>query len=300
MIKNIFIAFTLTALLLSCKTQSTTSQGDSTPKVQATDQSSDEEKMKMLKQLYSDAYDTNNYDIRVSKLTEGSHKAEKWGFQQLKNQFEIGLFFADTGNPDTANKLVSYANKYHAGDNDPAYKVLMQAIIANWRRTPVGDQASEYMGGKEIMVDTLIQNMSRRTFDSKAKKYIPKKVEDYINSTFAYAIGNPQNKKSPEVLLSGAEMARINGKYAKALQMYNIALDNFRRYEGLDRVYLLKGFLLDNHMNDKKGAASVYRELIEKFPTSQRADDARFLLSSLDKSQEELQEMIKNAPINNK
>lgn len=109
-----------------------------------------------------------------------------------------------------------------------------------------------------------------------------------LEKSATYATTYPADSLSPIYLFKAADVARGAGEYGKAIKLWG---DMWRTYEDHPRApeaLFLQGFTYDNHLRDAYQAGRYYRNFLEKYPDHPFAEQARQLLSVLDKSPEEL------------
>ena len=114
----------------------------------------------------------------------------------------------------------------------------------------------------------------------------------FVDVAEAQALSDPCNPKSPDYLYRAGEIARSIRTLPKALGIYDWILEEYPDFIKTPTVYFLKGFILENNVEDKDGARQMYRQFIDKYPDHEMADGARFLLENLDKSDEQILEIL--------
>jgi TolA-binding protein len=83
-------------------------------------------------------------------------------------------------------------------------------------------------------------------------------------------------------------MAVFFGQFQRALTIYEQV---YQRHPDSDiggNALFMKGFTLDNHLNDYESAGQAYRSFLEEFPNHNLLPSASFLLENLGKSEEEI------------
>ena len=114
----------------------------------------------------------------------------------------------------------------------------------------------------------------------------------FVDVAEAQALSDPCNPKSPDYLYRAGEIARSLRTLPKALSIYDWILEEYPDFSKTPTVYFLKGFILENNADDKEGARKMYKEFIDKYPNHDMADDVGFLLENLDKSDEQILEIL--------
>jgi len=117
-------------------------------------------------------------------------------------------------------------------------------------------------------------------------------AQKYVDACEAYAIGLPNNEMSPEYLYRAAEMARTLKTYPKALSIFDWIEEKYPNFEKTPTTVFLKGFMLENELNNKEAARDVYNKFLTNYPKNDLVDDVQFLLDNIDKTDEEIMKMI--------
>ncbi|MDF1699287.1 MAG: hypothetical protein P1U56_25755 [Saprospiraceae bacterium] len=117
-------------------------------------------------------------------------------------------------------------------------------------------------------------------------------AQKYVDACEAFAIGFPQDTMAAEYLYRAAEMARTIKTYPKALSIFDWIEEKYPNFEKTPTTVFLKGFMLENELNNKEAAREIYNRFLENYPKDDLADDVKFLLENIDKSDEEIMKMI--------
>lgn len=135
---------------------------------------------------------------------------------------------------------------------------------------------------------TMLQRLIDQLIDPATKRINKDAAMDYINMCEMYAGVMPADNQSPEYLIKAGEMARNVSQYSRALSIYNWVIDKFPNSDRAAQALFFKGFTLDDNMNNKEEAKKFYEEFLEKYPNDDFADDTKFLLDNLGKSDDEI------------
>lgn len=142
-------------------------------------------------------------------------------------------------------------------------------------------------------LEPYIQEMAEKVFENPDKFGINKIAgQKYVDACEAYAIGYPNSDSAPEFLYRAAEIARTLKTYPKALSIFDWIEEKYPNYEKTPTTVFLKGFMLDNEFNNKEAAREVYTNFLTTYPESDLVDDVQFLLKNIDKTDEEIMQMI--------
>ncbi len=103
-----------------------------------------------------------------------------------------------------------------------------------------------------------------------------------------YVLFFPNDSVAPDYLFKAAEIATATQQYPQALIYYQNITSKYPKYKLIQESLYLQGYLLDNFLNDDAKAKLIYEEVIQKYPTSTYANDAKSAIKNLGKSDEEL------------
>lgn len=103
----------------------------------------------------------------------------------------------------------------------------------------------------------------------------------------------PKDDLSPDFLFKSAEISTSSKQFDKALNYYKQIIAQYPNYKLIQESYFLQASLLDNYMERDGQAKMVYEELIEKFPKSNYANDAKAAIANLGLTDKELIEEFK-------
>lgn len=113
-------------------------------------------------------------------------------------------------------------------------------------------------------------------------------ANDFVTGSSFFALIAPDDPQAPEYIYRAAETARTVQAFSKALQLYDWLIDHYPAYERTPQALFLKGFTLDNDLQQLEEARAVYEDFLARYPQDDFADDAQFLLDNLGKSDEEI------------
>ncbi len=125
-------------------------------------------------------------------------------------------------------------------------------------------------------------------YNEKDNKFDREKAMEYIGYCQAYAKVAPQDPDAAKYLFQAAETARSIKKYDLAMNIYDQIYSDFSSYPKAPQAMFLKAFTLDSEMGKFDQARAIYQGFLEKHPTDEFADDTKFLLENLGKSDEEI------------
>ena len=254
-----------------------------------TEAATPEQKMELLN-LYNgyiqqnpEGVATATYLLRAAKLqyelnrfgaAEELLKARLRNFPEAEGNAEAALLLGEIygqkmQKPQLAN--VVYKNLTNR------YPSTTQAVEAKGRINGVGTTISED-----------IANIGNQMFNDSLQRMDFRAANDYIAATELYAIMNPGAADAPELLLKGAETARSVRNFQRALSMYEMVSTEYGNSPKAGQALFMRAFTLDNDLKRYDEARTLYEQFLEAYPNDEFADDTRFLLENLGKSDEEI------------
>jgi len=118
--------------------------------------------------------------------------------------------------------------------------------------------------------------------------------EKYIDLCEAFALSFPEDRMSPEYLFRASEIARAINSLPKAMSLYDWIIQYYPKSDKTASVLFMKGFILDSELSRKEEAKKVYNNFLEKYPGDSLANDVKFLLDNLGKSDQEIIKGLEN------
>jgi TolA-binding protein len=89
-------------------------------------------------------------------------------------------------------------------------------------------------------------------------------------------------------LMKAAEAARAKSDFKEAIAIYNRVIAEFGWHEKAARALFMKGYTYDNDLEMKDSAVVFYSTFLQRYPRSEFADDAGFLLENIGKTNAEI------------
>jgi TolA-binding protein len=103
----------------------------------------------------------------------------------------------------------------------------------------------------------------------------------------------PDDTLTPVFLFKAAEIGTATAQYPQAYEYYKKITDKYPNYKLVQESLYLQAYLLDNFLNDDEKARIVYEQVIQKYPDSHFAKDAKNAINNLGKTDEQLIEEFK-------
>lgn len=291
--KNLILFFLLSMVLLSCKKDQSSSDVSSIDNQLASD-SSVQGKNKALEEI--------NKLIIANKGDKG----------QLQSLLEKGLKVSTEANLQgkSAGYLTSLLREFPNHKNQKEHMFSLATIMRNSKRTSASsilfkgfsdqfpnDTRSEE--AKKYTAETFtgsphdyLLNTAKGIFNVEDHTKINRQASlDYVNACEAYALAN-KDEKAPEYLYKASEVARSLSTYRKALSLFDWIIEQYPNFEKAPTCLFLKGFVIENELKNEDLARQSYELFLDKYPSDELADDVKFLLDNLGKTDEEMLKMI--------
>jgi tetratricopeptide (TPR) repeat protein len=121
--------------------------------------------------------------------------------------------------------------------------------------------------------------------DSKVRQQLLVAYADFVNF-------HHDDENTPEFLFKAAKMAVEVGKPRRAIEYLVNLHDGFPRYERKIEAAFMTAFIYENMLNDRIMAEKYYERVVELYPESNWAEDARVSLQLLYMTDEEKIELF--------
>ena len=147
--------------------------------------------------------------------------------------------------------------------------------------------SQKLQGIDQSIVDRL-NDIQANVFNDSLGRIDYRFANDYIQSSEVFVYLNPDNQEAPDIALKAAETARTVRAFPKAMVLYEVVSSNFPNHPKAPQALFLRAFTLDNDLKKTEEARALYEEFLAKYPNDEFADDTKFLLENLGKSDEEI------------
>lgn len=296
------IAFLFMAMLIACK------QDTSTPAVTTTDDISGlqtameklnsepgkESARNFVNEVRKElATPSEDQAKKMDLLLKGLDVAEEYKMGPSAIGFLMPLVKDYPDNPMHEEHFAKLASALHdIGKSIPA-DILISAYETKFPTGKFTDNLKPKQKEKIKDINSYVQALAENVFVNPDKFGINKvSAQKYVDACEAFAIGFPNDEMAPEYLYRSAEMARTLKTYPKALSIFDWIESKYPNFEKTPTIVFLKGFMLENELNNKEAARKVYEGFMKKYPNNDLTDDVKFLLDNIDKSDEEIMKMI--------
>ena len=244
-----------------------------------------------------------SYLTEVNKAPENAEQNSRYLYRAAS------LYFRQNRYADAELLLNQALQKYSSAENNPNILLLLANIYEENRNQPKMAQAiyshfaRQYPNHAQISevkaklkpdnapFETYIDDIGNRMYDDSTFRIDNRLAADYINSCLLFASLSPEDPKSPSYLFKAGETARTIRNFGKSIEIYDWVYEKYPNFEKSPQALFLKGFTLDNDMKRHDEAKVIYESFLAKYPNDDFADDTKFLLNNIGKSDDDI---IKN------
>ncbi len=237
--------------------------------------------------LYSGAHRGENKTKEL--LMEASKIAKKEGQNLIAASMSNELIkqFPDDG--DNKSRLIDLANTMQTAGKRDAAANLKYFLTKKYPEFSAKN-GIVLPGGMPENVDTLIKMRALEIFGEGSANGLDRNASfRYVDAVEAYAMVYNEKIETPKYLFHAAEVSRTLGTIKKSLSLYDWILAKYPDDENAPKAMFLKGFILENDLNNLDGAKEVYTSFIESYPSHEFASAAEFSLNNLGKTDAEMQ-----------
>lgn len=164
--------------------------------------------------------------------------------------------------------------------------VLLIGMMACQGEKPQSETTTAAMSPAEYV--TAIEDLGKKMYNSTTNRLDNKVAQEFIKTCEAFVKADPQNEAAAGYLLKSGETARTMKNFNKGLALYDRVIKEYPNDPKAPQALFLKGFTLDNDMNQQDQAKAIYESFLEKYPDDEFADDTKFLLENLGKTDDEI------------
>lgn len=195
--------------------------------------------------------------------------------------------------PQAKNRLLELANIMHKINKKQAANVLYSGVIDRFADSDAAEEAKAKRAPEVSDVKQYLTKVGEDVFVDPDKFGVNRKAaQSFVDACEAYALAYPGTKEAPEFLYKATEVSRTLRTFTKSLSMYDWIIDQYPQYEKAPTAMFLKGFIIENELNNDEAAMEVYRKFLAQYPDHQLTDDVQFLLDNVGKTDEEIMDMI--------
>ena len=195
--------------------------------------------------------------------------------------------------PKAKTRLLELANIMYKINKKQAANVLYSGVLDRFADTDAAEEAKSKRAPEVSNVKQYLTKVGEDVFVDPDKFGINRKAaQSYVDACEAFALAYPDTKEAPEFLYKATEISRTLRTFTKSLSMYDWIIDEYPQYEKAPTAMFLKGFIIENELNNDEAAMKVYKTFLSRYPDHQLRDDVQFLLDNVGKTDEEIMDMI--------
>ena len=195
--------------------------------------------------------------------------------------------------PKAKTRLLELANIMYKINKKQAANVLYSGVLDRFADTDAAEEAKSKRAPEVSNVKLYLTKVGEDVFVDPDKFGINRKAaQSYVDACEAFALAYPDTKEAPEFLYKATEISRTLRTFTKSLSMYDWIIDEYPQYEKAPTAMFLKGFIIENELNNDEAAMKVYKTFLSRYPDHQLRDDVQFLLDNVGKTDEEIMDMI--------
>jgi len=240
------------------------------------------------------SYNENENESEKLQILETSlDVSSKNGMTSKAVGYLIALLKNHSSAPNFDKHVLKLADIMHSVNKTAASDVLYKSYAGFGKDPAMVDKAKASIISEVENLDTFVVNLGAKIFENPDKFGINEQASrSYVDACEAYAMANPNSANAPVYLFKSAEVAKSLRSYTKAINSYDWIIQKYPNYEKAPTSLFLKGFMMENEIGNKEEAKKIYNSFLEKYGSHDLADDVKFLIENLDKSDEEILKMI--------
>lgn len=114
------------------------------------------------------------------------------------------------------------------------------------------------------------------------------KAQQALATYEKYLAALPQDAEAPAYLFKSAEIYRSLRNFPKAIEVYQSVYDKFPESDNAPKALFLMAFCYDEDLKDKNKAKELYETFLKKYPQHELASSAQFSLKNIDLTPEQI------------
>lgn len=160
--------------------------------------------------------------------------------------------------------------------------IAMMLAPACGEKNPHGDQKADSVKTEELTKEQLLDSIhAQETRMGKSKTYDPAEALGAMRLYVEYSNRFPKDTMTAEYLFRASDIAQGTGNYQQAAQYLEIILDQHTGYRNYPDACFAAALVYDNYLENVNDGATraieIYDFIIEKYPTSYYAEQAKVL-----------------------
>ncbi len=197
--------------------------------------------------------------------------------------------------PSTPSNIIGLAKALKSAPNKKQDYINLVQSLRVGNPSLIGlDEFSPDVPEGEPSMESKIAELQKNLTDPTTGRLDLKKVNSFVNTVEYFVIGNPTNEACSSYLKLAAEVVNSVKVFPRAIKFYDWILTQFPNSKEAPQALFMKGFTLDDGIGDKQAAKPVYEEFLKRYPKNDFADDTKFLLDNINKTDEEIIKQFDN------
>lgn len=199
--------------------------------------------------------------------------------------------------PDDESKpewILSLSDQLQAIGKNTASEMLNRCFVEAYPEHKATAEIRSKLTNPEMPLDSFVQKIGLSMFQKDNKGIDEQIARSYVDACEAFVLVFPKDPRAVDFLQKGSEMARTLQDIDKAISLYDWIIESYPQHPKAPQALFLKAFTFDNNLKDYDNARKYYNEFINKYPDDDFADDCKFLLSNLGKSDEEILQILQS------
>lgn len=186
---------------------------------------------------------------------------------------------------ENLNKLIDLNEKFYKDQVLDSLNKKLVSVSFDEKGGRVADaDFSFYLAAIDSTQQDIYSNSSNPNF---------KMARRYVQMVEFFALSNPQQAKVPNLLYEGGKVAELIKNSVKAVELFEWCNKNYSDSEIASSNLFMLAFTCEDGLGDNEKAATYYRTFMEKYPNHDMYSSAAFLLSNIDKTDEEILDELK-------
>ena len=133
-----------------------------------------------------------------------------------------------------------------------------------------------------------IKQLEIKLYSDKETLFDRNTADQLINSYAEFVAEYPKNEKAAGYLFKAAEVCMSINASKKAIELYARVHEEYSGYSKAPASLFLQAFVYETQLKNNAMAQKFYLEFLSKYPGDKLADDAKFSLENLGKTDEEI------------
>ncbi len=140
----------------------------------------------------------------------------------------------------------------------------------------------------EKSTEEQIAELETELFSDENMRMNKRRALDLVRLYEKFSDDNLSDERSSDYLFKAADISMNLNRPSQTVALFDKFLNRYPEHEKAPTALFLKGFVMEDQMQDYDRAREVYELFLERYPESDFADDAQMSLENLGKTPEEL------------